>query len=256
MEDGEFMHLVSIIMPAYNAAGTIAESIDSVLAQTYQNWELLIINDASTDATHEKVQSYVATDNRIRYISNDTNQGIAATRNRGIAHANGDYLAFLDSDDMWVPQKLDKQLQFMMEKNATISYTATSYITASGSRSSYILQAREHFTYKDLLRHNTMSCSSVMIKRDAMQFFSSGFMHEDYAVWLNIVKATGQAHGFNEPLLIYRLGHNTNSSNRIKSAVMTYKTYRHVGYGIVTSALYTLLYAKHSISKRRQINNA
>ena len=247
--------LVSVVMPAHNAAATINESIDSVLAQTSHDWELLIINDASTDNTEEIAKAYAAKDARVRVFTNETNQGVAATRNVGINQSNGEILAFLDSDDLWRETKLEKQVRFMKEKNATISFTGTSYINSAGQASSYTLQAIENFTYEDLLRRNIMSCSSVMVRRDSMIPFPQGYMHEDLTVWLQIVKKAGQAHGLNEPLLIYRMGEATKSSNRIKSARMTFGSYRHVGYGLLTSFFYTLRYAKHSISKRYLIKS-
>lgn len=245
--------LVSVIMPAHNAASTIKESIESVLSQTLPTWELLIVDDASTDSTDDIIQAYANQDSRIIVTTNDTNQGVAATRNVGIQQAKGEYLAFLDSDDLWLKEKLDKQVRFMKEKNSTISFTGTSYINSFGKASSYILQAVENFSYEDLLKHNIMSCSSVMVRRDSMIHFPKGYMHEDMAVWATIMKKAGVAHGLNEPLLIYRMGTATKSSNRIKSARMNYESYRHVGYGPIISFLYMLRYAKHSISKRYMI---
>jgi len=245
--------LVSIIMPAYCAEATIRASIESVLAQTLEDWELLVINDASTDATREIAEAFAEYDDRIRVFSSEKNQGVAAARNTGISHATGEYLAFLDSDDLWHEHKLEKQTNIISEKNAEISFTATSYINTAGQVSPYILPAEEKFTYKNLLRRNIMSCSSVMIRRDCMIPFPQGFMHEDYAVWLQILKKFGQAHGLNEPLLIYRIGENSKSSNRLSSAKMTYHTYRHVSFGRALSTLLTLRYALHSVSKRLRI---
>lgn len=245
--------MISIIMSAYCAEATIRESIESVIAQTYSTWELIVINDASTDATGEIAEAFAEYDDRICVLSNETNQGIATSRNKGISHASGEYLAFLDSDDIWHESKLEKQLRQMTETNAKISFTATAYINTAGQASEYILEAEEKFTYKNLLRRNIMSCSSIMVRRDCMIPFPKGFMHEDYAVWLQILKNTHQAHGLNEPLLIYRLGENTKSSNRISSAKMAYFTYRHVGFGKLAAAIFTLRYALHSISKRSLI---
>jgi len=247
--------MVSIIMPAYQAATTIAESIKSVLAQTFDDWEMIIVNDASTDNTAGIAEVYVNEDSRIKLFTNETNQGVAATRNIGIHHAKGEYLAFLDSDDLWLAEKLDKQIRFMKENNAVISFTGTSYINAAGQMSKFILQAKERFIYKELLRRNIMSCSSVVVRRDSMIPFPKGYMHEDLATWATVMKKNGVAHGLNEPLLIYRVGTTTKSSNRIKSVRMTWGAYRHLGYGVLASALMILRYAKHSILKRHFIRS-
>jgi len=240
-------------MPAYNAKATIQMSVESVLSQTYHNWELLIINDASNDNTASIIQLLASRDSRIIPLSNHNNQGVAYSRNMAIVVAKGSLLAFLDSDDMWLSNKLEKQVALMISTNAVISYTATSYINAEGQASKFVLHARPILGYKELLRRNIMSCSSVMVKRDAMLSFPQGFMHEDYTVWLKIVEKAGHAHGLDEPLLIYRLGANTKSSNRIKSARMIFGSYREVGYGFIASVLMMLRYAIHSISKRARI---
>ena len=243
--------LVSVIMPAYNASATISDSINSVLAQTYANWELLVVDDASTDDTVALVKGYA--DQRIHLHLNPANLGVALTRNAAISNARGKYLAFLDSDDMWLPSKLEKQLEFMEQKKATISFTGTYYIDATGKPSHYVLHAEEVFTYKQLLCRNIMSCSSIMVQTDCMILFSQGSIHEDYVSWLQLIKIAGQAYGLNEQLLIYRMGVETKSSNRLKSMQMIYKSYRHVGYRFVLSCFFTLRYAKHSIIKRHMI---
>jgi glycosyltransferase involved in cell wall biosynthesis len=243
---------VSIIMAAYQAAATISESIESVIVQTRQNWELIIVDDASADNTGEIIQAYAEKDRRIRVFANDTNKGVAAARNFGIKQASGRYLAFLDSDDLWHRDKLEKQLP-LMEK-AVISYTATSYINKAGQVSGYTLHAEERLEYSELLRRNIMSCSSVMVRRDSMIEFPQGYMHEDYAVWLQIVKKAGQACGLDEPLLIYRMGGESKSAKRMNSALMTRNTYMHIGYGRIVSFALMLRYALHSIFKRLRIN--
>jgi len=241
---------VSIIMPAYNAEKTIYESINSVLTQTYQHWELIIVDDASKDKTAEIIVGFAKNDNRIRFFTNDNNQGVATTRNTGIKQATGKYLAFLDSDDLWRNDKLAKQTHLMEETNAEISYTGTAYINTAGESSKYVLRAKSKFTYKELLRRNIMSCSSVMVQRDSMIEFPQGFMHEDYAVWLQIVKKVGHACGIDEPLLIYRMGEATKSAKRIGSAIMIRNVYRYIGYARMVSTVLLCRYAFHSVFKR------
>ena len=259
---------VSIIMPAYNTERTIMDSIQSVQAQTYADWELIIVDDASADGTARIIKEAAKIEPRIVAIINKKNSGVSATRNEGIKQAKGEWLAFLDSDDLWLPQKLELQLQFItniesknagklggknINNNVAISYTASSYINANGQPYSYSLSAEEEFSYQSLLRRNLLSCSSVMVKRSAMLAFPQGFIHEDYAVWLNIVKNHGPAYGLNQPLLRYRMAKGTKSSKRFSSAVMTYNSYRFHGLGAVNATLYTIRYAVHSISKRLKI---
>ena len=241
---------VSIIMPAYNAAKTIQASIESVIAQTHKDWELIIIDDCSTDGTFKLVRNIAANDDRIRLLTNEHNLGVSSTRNIGITQAQGEYIAFLDSDDLWHKDKLEKHLQFIIKTQAEISYTGTAYMNEQGQISKYTLPAEKEFTYKDLLRRNIMSCSSVMVRREAMIPFPQGFMHEDYAVWLQILRKVGHAHGLNEPLLIYRMATKSKSGSRIRSAKMNFNTYRHIGFGALVSVFLTLRYSWHSISKR------
>lgn len=254
---------ISVIMPAYNAQKTIAASIESVLVQTYQNFELIIIDDASKDDTVKIVQEAAEKDHRIILLTQQQNTGVAQARNRGLSHAKGQWLAFLDADDLWREEKLKRQLQFMekgfVRDDHIISYTATAYMDESGKMYDYILRAKKVLTYKDLLKQNLMSCSSVMVRRDVMIPFPDGRLykngiHEDYATWLTILdthKICGQ--GLDEPLLIYRKASGSKSSNRISSAKMIYNAYLYVGFGRIRAGLLTLGYSVHSISKRMRL---
>ena len=245
--------LVSVIMPAFNAAQTIQESIDSVIAQSYDHWEIIVIDDKSTDTTSQIIKQAAQACPRIRFFTNTKNAGVATSRNKGIQEAKGAYIAFLDSDDLWHPDKLKNQIAFMKQNNAAISYTATAYIN-NEIRSNYVLRAERQLTRTNLLKRNIMSCSSVMVKREIMRKhlfpIRKEVIHEDIVSWLNILNEVGIAYGLNEPLLIYRMANNTKSSGRITSAIMTLNAYRCVGYNFIVSCLMTLRYAKHSISKR------
>jgi len=244
---------VSIIMPAYNAAATIGTSIGSVFAQTYTNWELLIIDDVSTDETLAIATGFASQDFRIRVLRHEKNQGAAAARNSGMRQATGTWLAFLDSDDMWAPEKLEKQLALSLKTSAVVTYTATAYINVSGRLSAYVLPAEPILDYATLLRRNIMSCSSVMVRRDIMKEFPlKKNIHEDYVVWLQLLK-TNNAHGLNEALLTYRLVEGSKSAKRVSSAVMTYNAYREVGFNPTAALLLTVRYAIHSITKRIKI---
>ena len=248
--------MVSIVMPAYNAGRTIQKSIESIIAQTYQEWELIVIDDGSKDNTAEILSEFAASDGRIRFLQNEKNSGASYTRNRAVALAEGEWIAFLDSDDLWEASKLEKQLA-MAEKypDMVVCYTASAFIDDDGNRYGYVMPAIEQLTYKTLLRKNLMSCSSVMIRSSVMKEIQmpNDKMHEDYFVWLTVLRKYGVAYGINEPLLIYRLCANSKSSNRMKSAKMLFNSYRAVGYSRVSSAFLVFRYLFHSVSKRQNV---
>ena len=250
------MPKVSIIMPAYNAEKTVVQAINSVTGQTFRDFELIVIDDCSKDNTLSVIKKLAKEDERIVLLRNEKNSGVSQTRNYGISMAQGELIAFLDSDDMWREDKLEKQLEiFEKYDNAVISYTASSFINNEGNPYKYVMQAPEKIDYKSLLRKNLLSCSSVMIMTEVMKGIQmpNDRMHEDYYTWLTVLKNTDYAYGVNEPLLIYRLSANSKSANRIKSAKMTYNTYRAVGYNALVSGAFTLRYALHSITKRHNI---
>ena len=244
---------VSIVMPAYNAEATIKASIESVISQTYTNWELVIVDDCSKDATKYIASTAAQKDKRIYVLTNERNMGVASTRNTAMAQVQGKWIAFLDSDDLWHESKLERQLQCMTEHGAAISYTATAYINEAGQRSSFILRAKNKLSYSGLLRRNLMSCSSVIVSKAAMVPFEQGDMHEDYVAWLRILRQTGYALGLDMPLLTYRISANSKSTRRVRSSKMLFRAYRQVGYGRIVSWLLTIQYALHSIPKRVRI---
>lgn len=250
------MARVSVIMPAYNAERTIRDSIESILHQSFRDFELIVIDDGSRDGTKEIVEKLAAGDSRIRFLQNEKNSGVSYTRNRAVSLAEGEWIAFLDSDDQWLPEKLEKQLALAEQHpDMVLCYTASSFISDDGKPYGYVMEAAERMSYKMLLKKNLISCSSVMIRSSVMKGVKmpSDKMHEDYFVWLTVVREFGVAYGINEPLLVYRLSANSKSSSRIKSAKMLYNSYRAVGYFPVTAGWFTLRYTLHSVSKRRNI---
>ncbi len=247
---------VSVVMPAYNAEKYIGSAIQSVLGQTWTDLELIVVDDCSQDATAEIVRRLAEEDERITLLQNARNYGVSASRNAGVARAKGEWVAFLDSDDLWREDKLEKQLALLERHwDAALSYTASAFIDEAGQAYSYILEAEAETTYKTLLRKNLLSCSSVMVKREVMLRHPMGGdrMHEDYAAWLQILQEARCAYGLNEPLLLYRIRRNSKSGARFRSARMIYRSYRYVGYPALQAGMLTLRYAKHSLSKRRKI---
>jgi teichuronic acid biosynthesis glycosyltransferase TuaG len=243
-------------MPAYNAGETIRSAVQSVISQTEKDWELIVIDDGSADDTADILSELASSDNRIRFLKNEKNSGVSYTRNRAIALARGEWIAFLDSDDLWRPEKLQKQLELAaVHKDMVICYTASSFINDDGEAYGYVMPAVEKLTYKELLRKNLMSCSSVMIRSDIIKNIKmpSDKMHEDYFVWLTVLRQHSTAYGINEPLLIYRLRTNSKSSNRFRSAKMLFNTYHAVGYCAVSAGFLTFRYMFYSVAKRKNI---
>lgn len=242
---------VSVIIPAYNCAPYIAQSIDSALAQKVP-MEILIINDCSTDSTEEKIQPYLANP-IVRYVKNETNLGAAGSRNLGIQMAQGKYIAFLDADDWWEPGKLKKQLRFMKETKSVLCSTARLLVNPDGTSMDKIIPVPEQITYHTLLKHNCINCSSVVLFRKvALEFpMEHEDSHEDYIMWLRILQKYKKACGINEPLLNYRLSATGKSGSKLKSAKMTFKAYRYMGFGLVKSCICFCSYAIHGILKYR-----
>ena len=247
--------LVSVIMPAYNCEKYVVEAINSVLAQTYKNWELLVLDDGSKDNTLQIIEEFSRKDSRIKALPNGKNMGVSATRNRGIELASGDWIAFLDSDDMWEPLKLEKQFEVIENKSAEFLFTGSSYINEEGEPFKGLFEIPEKVAYKKLRNQNVISCSSVLVKKKYFENIKmeKDDMHEDYAVWLRILKLGVTAYGVNEPLLIYRISRNSKSGNKMKTVKMTYKVFRFVGINPIGSAYFMIRHVIASVGKYKRI---
>ena len=248
--------LISVVMPAYNAEHCIGDAIQSVLSQTYPNFELIVVDDCAQDQTAAIVQAFADTDDRIMFLRNQQNSGASVSRNRAIAAAKGEWIAFLDSDDMWRADKLEQQVRFLRyHPEARLLYTASAFMDEQGNRFSHVMQAKPLTTRSLLLKGNIISCSSVLVRKEDMlkHPMAGDRMHEDYVTWLQILEETPYAYGINEPLLIYRLSSTSKSSNRITSAKMLYRSYRHVGYSSLHTVFMVFRYTLYSIRKRKKI---
>ena len=247
--------LVSIVMPAYNCEKYVVEAINSILAQTYRNWELLVLDDGSKDNTLRIIEEFSQKDSRIKALPNGKNMGVSATRNRGIELASGEWIAFLDSDDMWKSEKLEKQFEIVEKEAAEFLFTGSSYINEEGEPYKGIFEVPEKITYKKLRNQNVISCSSVLVKKKYFEHIKmeKDEMHEDYAVWLRILKLGVTAFGVNEPLLIYRISRNSKSGNKMKTVKMTYKVFRFVGINPIGSAYFMMRHVIASVGKYKRI---
>ena len=241
---------VSVVMPVYNGERTIAAAVDSVLAQKVP-LELIVVNDCSSDGTGEFLSQLSAQDPRVRVLTNKTSKGAAGSRNLAAEAAFADYVAFLDADDIWVEGKLQKQLDLLEKTGAVLCCTARELMTVDGRLTGRVIGVREKITYPILLRSNCINCSSVVIRRDVAREFPMEHedSHEDYITWLKVLRKYQTAVGINEPLLRYRLSASGKSGSKLKSAVMTYKVYRYMGFGLARSCVYFIRYALYGAWK-------
>ncbi|WP_060678179.1 glycosyltransferase family 2 protein [Virgibacillus halodenitrificans] len=254
--------LVSVITPAYNAERFIRQTIESVLAQTYSNWEMIIVDDCSTDKTVEYINHYIKTDSRIKLFIQEKNRGSAIARNTAMNNAKGQYLAFLDSDDLWYPEKLEKQLHFMIQKNIAFSFTKYVRMTEEGVLKNTFSKTPESVGYNDLLKHCVIGCLTVMIDRNKTGHHSMVNIRtrQDYAYWLTLTKKGHLAYGLPEVLAKYRDVENSISSNKIKAAKRQWFVYRQIErLNLFASIWYFSHYAwkgisntiKYKLSKRK-----
>lgn len=253
--------LISIVIPAYNAEKYIAETLDSVMHQTYRNFEVILVNDNSTDCTEEMMNEYAKKDDRIQIYRNDKNGGVAYSRNLGVSKAKGDWIAFLDSDDRWREDKLQKQVDLLLKEDGKpiILYTASSFVDENNEMSDYVLEVPLMIGYKELLKQNVISCSSVLIKKEVVESMKmeKDEVHEDFLLWLKVLKTyQACAYGINEPLLIYRISKNSKSGNKIKAAQMTYRVYQYMGLNLIQRFYYMCHYIIRSLKKYRNIKKS
>ena len=244
---------VSIIVPMYNAEKFIGKTIESVLSQTYENWEMLIMNDVSTDNSLAVVNEYVKKDDRIKVVNTEKNMGVVKGRNHLIDLANGKYIAFLDADDYWHSQKLEKQIQFMKEKNAGISCTEYTRVKENGEKINEVV-IKSEISYTDMLKNNYLGCLTVMydIEKVGKRYFKELEKNEDYVLWLEIVKDVKKIFGLKENLAYYRVLENSRSSNKAKTAKVRWEIYRKVEkLPFLNSVYYFLHYAVRAVLKSK-----
>lgn len=241
--------LISVIIPAYKCANTMALAIDSALNQDVPV-EILVINDCSPEDLDPVMERY-REDSRVVYLKNAENLGASGSRNRGVSLAKGEYVAFLDADDYWMAGKLKKQLDLLRKTGAVLCATARELMTPEGKFTGRIISVKERITYRELLKHNSINCSSVLMRREVAQEFPMGHedSHEDYIMWLQILQKYGFAVAINEPLLKYRLSSTGKSGSKLKSARMTFMVYRYMGFGWLKSCCCFVSYAYHGIRK-------
>lgn len=241
--------LVSVIMPAYRCADTISKAIDSALMQDVP-LEIIVLNDCSPDHLDTVMEQY-RDEARVRYVKNEGNLGASGSRNRGVQMARGKYTAFLDADDWWEDGKLKKQIALMEREKVVLCSTGRELVTPDGRLTGRVIGVRERITYSSLLLHNCINCSSVLLLTEVAREFPMQHedSHEDYIMWLSILKKYERAAAIDEPLLKYRLTASGKSGSKFRSAAMTFKVYRYVGFGFFSSCFWFCAYAVNGVRK-------
>lgn len=222
------MDKVSIITPAYNAELNISQAINSVLSQRYDDWELIVVDDGSTDETANVVEGFLSIDSRIRLIRQE-NGGPASARRTGVSTAEGRFLAFLDSDDYWLEDKLKTQLDFMKIENAAFTFTRFRRINADGSRVGHLVRIPNRLRYCDLLKNTAIATSTVVLDCSLVSSIEiKDTYYDDYALWLSLLKKGIVAQGVQSDLMRYRVLERSVSRNKLNSSHKVWKTYREV----------------------------
>ena len=244
---------ISIITPSYNSEIFIEECINSVITQSYMDWEMIIVDDCSTDNSRELILKFAKEDNRIKTIFLDENVGAAEARNVAIRQAKGKYIAFLDSDDIWKSDKLEKQIEFMKNNNIAFSFTSYQSMSEDGMEKYSVIKAPKKMTYHSYLRNTLIGCLTVIIDREKTGDFEMPNIRSshDMALWLLIMKRGFLAYGLNENLAYYRIVSNSNTSKKWKAAKEVWDVYRKVEkLNIMYSAYNFIGYVYNAIKKR------
>lgn len=233
------MPLVSIVTPSYNSSMLIPETIQSVLSQTFTNWEMIIVDDYSEDNSVEVIQSFIDNDPRIKIIKLTENSGAAIARNKAIESARGRFIAFLDSDDLWNSKKLEKQVSFMIDNSVVLSYTAYEKVDEKGIPFQSI-KVPLRVAYNSLLKTNIMGCLTVIYdtKNLGKIFMPSDTKREDFATWLKILKQVDYAYAVPEVLAQYRVYTDQSSSKKISMAKESWYLYRNIEHLNLFQATY------------------
>ena len=235
--------LVSIIIPTYNSADFIADTLASVQQQTYPNWEVILVDDGSTDITLAIAQNIAQTDHRIRIFKNPTNSGTGVTRNNALHHCQGNYIAFLDADDVWKPNKLERQLQFMQEQQQPFTFSFYECIDEAGNPLHKLVEAPRNLPYRQLFFCNYVGNLTGIYDAD---FFgkiaiSSIRKRQDWMLWLTILKKLKSAKPVPESLAYYRIRNNSLSASKVALLQHNFAVYRQFHRYNFVAALFIML---------------
>ena len=233
--------LVSIITPLYNAEDYSSDTSKSVFAQNYPDWEYIIVNDGSTDNGPQIAADHAGNDPRVKILQLNGNAGAGVSRNAGISAAKGRYIAFLDSDDIWMPQKLSRQLDYMNETKAVFSFTDYRQITESGEPTDRVIRCRNRLTYRRQLKTNYVGCSTAIYDTDyyGKRYFPEIRKRQDFGLWLDLLKDGTTGYGLSEVLTEYRVRNTGLSGRKIELIKHNWRLYREVlGFSAIRSLYY------------------
>lgn len=246
----------TVIIPVYNSERFIEKTVRSVLNQTFVDFELIAIDDCSTDQSYEILLTLAKSDGRIRVFRNESNCGAAKTRNIGLDLAQGEYIALLDSDDLWLPEKLAAQIAFAREKKAILTYCSYGFIDKEDKNigSTFLVPASADL--KTLLKRNIISCSTVLAKREFFlrHKFNDRYYHEDFVAWIDMLRDCKVAYGWEPELAKIRIMRGTRSGDKLNSAKHRWRVYRkHLQMGVPKTLYYYLNYLFYSLIKYRKL---
>lgn len=247
--------LVSIITPAYNSEKFIEETIKSVIGQTYSNWEMIIVDDCSTDKTCEIVNKWTKIDERIKFIKNKQNLGAAASRNIALENSRGRFIAYLDADDLWFPNKLSKQIKFMIEKNYAFSCCSYEVIDSDGNSKNKFIKMKDRVDYRGFLTNNLLQTVGIMVDLEVIErnrlVMPNMRRRQDAATWLQILRNGESCYGMKEILAKYRRVEGSLSSNKVKAVKGVWYLYRQVEELSLFISIYCFIrYAVLAVWKR------
>jgi teichuronic acid biosynthesis glycosyltransferase TuaG len=245
--------MVSIITPSYNCSKFIGQTLTSVFTQTYDEWELIIVDDCSTDNSLDVIYQIAGNNQKVKIIALKENVGAAEARNIALRQAQGRYIAFLDSDDIWCPNKLEHQLSFMISNNYSFSFTAYALMNADGKLLNKAIAAPKKIEYNRYLRNTIIGCLTVIIDKQNVGSFEMPNIKSshDMALWLQILKRGFCAYGLNEVLANYRIVNTSNTANKKKAALDVWQVYRKTEkLSVLYSTVCFIGYAFNAIKKR------
>ncbi len=248
-------NLVSIIMPAYKVAGYIEESIESVLSQTYKEWELFVADDCSPDETRKIINKYASRDKRIKPIFLKKNSGPATARNHALNLAKGRWIAFLDSDDIWMPNKLSIQRDFQLKNCAVLTFTQFRRVSSDKNEIGHLIDVPNQIDYSELLGNTVIATSTVLVDRSLLTkpIKMKKVFYDDFVCWLDLLKDGALAYGLKEDLMRYRVLKKSVSRNKLNSAMQVWKIYRsHLNFGLFFSFLLILRWSINALLKYRK----
>jgi len=235
--------LVSIIIPVYNTGQFIQETLRSVMEQSYTEWECLCIDDCSTDDSISYISEFTQKDGRIRLLKMQKNGGAAAARNYGVSQAGGKYLAFLDSDDLWVRDKLEKQLRFMQKGNYPFSCTSYGKIDEESKVLDKVCICQKKYTYDDVLKRNPGNSTIIYDCQTVGKVYGPDIhRRNDLAMWLTVIKKTGCIYGYQEVLGYHRIRKDSLSINKRRLISYQWKVYRDIEKLSVMKSAYLIVY--------------